>query len=312
MNSTLAKCLGLVAALLLSACVSQQPTMMPPMTAPAWSNITLQKLLIKGDTWPAPLEGNVALSNETDLRMALEAYGNFSGMPNLGNLIAQIRSANMTADPVPGMTGVGGALGHGFINAADRALQSGNGNFDTTQQVILEISGQIMDYEFVEDGNTGQGNGRLEVITYVTSTKVPHGNGPVITRTEAYRWKIRVINNGFRIVPKGADPSDPFPETLQFTPEMVNRINFLGFMFKLWAEGTDIKIDEVARKAGSSPNFVVLPQSNPNFAKLYEEIDENCIDMLFVARPPQTLEGLDPPLYCLGRCEGPLIVNTGV
>ena len=311
MKSSLAKCLGVIAfALLLSASVSQQ--MAQAQTA-ATDDITQQRLLIKGDTWPAPLEVNVALSNETNLRMALEEYGNFPGTPNLGNLISQIRSANGNpAGQVPGMTGLGGALGHGFINAADSALNQSNGNFDTTQQVILAVSGQITDYAFVEDGNTGRGNGRLEVITYVTSTKVPHGNGPLITRTEAYKWKIRVINNGFRIVPKGTDPNDPFPGTLQFTPEMVNRINFLGFMFKLWVKGTDIKIDEVARKAGNSSHFVVLPKSNPEFAKLYAEIGENCIDMMFVDRPPSTLGGMQPPLYCLGRCQSPLIVNTGV
>ncbi|MEE8543851.1 MAG: hypothetical protein V3S94_08335, partial [Gammaproteobacteria bacterium] len=65
MNSTLAKCLGLVAALLLSASVSQQ--MAQAQTAAA-DDITQQRLLIKGDTWAAPLEGNVALSNEANLR----------------------------------------------------------------------------------------------------------------------------------------------------------------------------------------------------------------------------------------------------
>ncbi len=311
MKSSLAKCLGVVAfALLLSASVSQQ---MARAQSAAAGDITQQRLLIKGDTWPAPLEGNVALSNETSLRRTLEEYGNFPGTPNLGSLISRIRSANMNpAGQVPGMTGLGGALGHGIINAADDALNQSSGDFDTTQQVILAVSGQITDYAFVEDGNTGRGNGKLEVITYVTSTKVPHGNGPLITRTEAYKWKIRVINNGFRIVPKGTDPNDPFPGTLQFTPEMVNRINFLGFMFKLWVKGTDIKIDEVARKAGSSSNFVVLPKSNPNFAKLYAEIGENCVDMMFVDRPPPALGGMQPPLYCLGRCQSPLIVNTGI
>lgn len=83
-------------------------------------------------------------------------------------------------------------------------------------------------------------------------------------------------------------------------------------MFKLWVKGTDIKIDEVARKAGNSSNFVVLPKSNPNFAKLYAEIGENCVDMMFVDRPPPALGGMQPPLYCLGRCQSPLIVNTGI
>ncbi len=280
--------------------------------APAWSKITQQKLLFKGDAWPAPVEGNIALSDENDLRNTLELYGDFPGAVSLGDLISQIRSANANpADQAPGTTGLGGALGYGFLDAAGAAL-TGSGNFNTARQVSLAISGQITDYEFVEDGNTGRGNGRIEAITYLTWTTVPNGNGRFTTRTEAYRWKIRVINNGFSIVPKGTDPNGPFPGTLAFTPEMVSRIDALGFMFKLWAEGTDIKIDEVARKAGNSPNFTVLPESNPNYAKLYAEIDENCIDMLFVDRPPPTLGEMEPPLYCLGRCQGPLIVNTGV
>ena len=122
-----------------------------------------------------------------------------------------------------------------------------------------------------------------------------------------------MINAGFSIVEKGSDPDNPFPGTLQFTPVMKARINDLGFMYKLWAKGTDIKIDEVAKKAGNSNNFVVLQAAAPVNAKLYFEIDENCIDMLFVDRPPATLEdGMQPPLYCLGRCESPMIINTGV
>jgi hypothetical protein len=93
---------------------------------------------------------------------------------------------------------------------------------------------------------------------------------------------------------------------------MKARIDARGYMYKLWATGTDIEIDEVARKAGNSPNFVTLPSSNPNYAKLYEEIDDNCIDMLFVAYPPATLGSLGPPFYCLGRCQDPLIINTGM
>ncbi len=114
MKSSFAKCLGVVAfALLLSASVSQQ--MAQAQTA-ATNDITQQRLLIKADTWSAPLEGIVALSNEADLRMALEAYGNFPGAPNLGNLISQIRSANGNpAGQVPGMTGLGGALGHASL-----------------------------------------------------------------------------------------------------------------------------------------------------------------------------------------------------
>ena len=310
MKSVLAKCLGLVAALLLLASVSQQ--MVQAQTTPSWSVITPTRVIIKSDKWKAPMEANVAFSNKANLLSALGRYGNFPPAANLQALINDIEAANMSATgQVPGMTGLGGVLGRALLDAAKEAKNT-SGNFDTMQQVLLSVSGQITDYQFTEIGTTGAGNGSLEVITYITWAKWPRGMGAAQTQTDAYRWKISVINDGFSIVEKGSDPDNPFPGTLEFTPVMKARINDLGFMHKLWAKGTDIKIDEVAKKAGNSNNFVVLQESVPANAKLYAEIDENCIDMLFVDRPPATLEGMQPPLYCLGRCGSPLIVNTGV
>ena len=112
MKSALAKCLGLVAALLLSASVSPQM-----VQAETWSVITPTRVIIKGDNWAAPMDANVAFSNKANLLGALGRYGNFPRAPNLQGLINDIDAANLTATEVPGMTGLGGVLGR-----ADRCL----------------------------------------------------------------------------------------------------------------------------------------------------------------------------------------------
>ena len=42
----------------------------------------------------------------------------------------------------------------------------------------------------------------------------------------------------------------------------------------------------------------------------YELGDVGCFDMMFVAPPPMWLN-INPPLYCLGRCGTPPLINTG-
>jgi hypothetical protein len=307
-----------VCILTLAACASQKAMVVSPMSAPAsWSQITKMQVLFKGDdmtVWSKPLEANAALLNAANLQKTLDLYGSFPNPGDLGDLISNIETANDSAnDPVPGMTGLGGVHGRAFLDVAKMALNN-NGMFDNARQVVVSVFGQITEYEFNKSASDPtRGNGRLVVITYVTSTKVPLGNGNNIPKTEAYRWHVRVENNGFQIVPRSnVNPTDPFPGTLAFTPAMLARINLLGFQYKLWAKGTDIKIDNVEQKAGNSSNWITLPKTNPKYKRLYAEIDENCIDMMFVNEPPMTLtDGMKPPFYCLGRCASPLIVNTG-
>jgi hypothetical protein len=88
---------------------------------------------------------------------------------------------------------------------------------------------------------------------------------------------------------------------------MLNRINFLGFEFKLWAKGEMIEIVTVEHKAHNSPIFVRVPDTDWR----YDQTAENCIDMLFVSYPPPNKGTLEPPLYCLGRCDTPQLINTG-
>jgi hypothetical protein len=46
------------------------------------------------------------------------------------------------------------------------------------------------------------------------------------------------------------------------------------------------KIDTVEQKTGNSPNWIILPKTNSMYQRLYAEIDENCIDMMFVNDAP--------------------------
>jgi len=314
MHATLARFTALVGlALLLSACARQQVTTLVP-TSESSSKISKMQVFFKGDdptTWPTPIEFHEALLHEDILRKTLGIYGDFPKSLSLHDLITHIRNTNQReSGQVPGLTGLGGVYGHAFLDLAERALR--NGEFDTTQQIVVSVFGQITHYEFHKNPkNAMKGNGKLEVITYITWAQVPSGSALSTLQTDAYRWKLRVVDDGFHIVPHSGNATDPFPNTMDFTPEMLARVKVRGYKYKLWAKGKVIKIDLVELKKGTSPSWVTLSETDPMYKSLYAEIDENCIDMMFVHEPPMTLGGLKPPLYCLGRCKSPLIVNTG-
>lgn len=276
-------------------------------TPPNYRGITPTRMIIEGQ----PV--NIAIANTSLLKQALEDYKperdpSSPVDPDLGELIQEIEAANESSTrKVPGMTGLGGVMGHAFLDAARDALLSGN--YDRQRRVEIALHGQIEDYSF----NEADGSGSITSVTYIDRTVIPSGNGVPNTKTQAYRWQIEIEAGGFQVVDKGADPHAPFPGTMQFSDAMKLRIDSLGFKYKLWAKGTKIKITKVEFKANaSSPNWRELKKSNSKYAKLYESDANNCIDMLFVDRPPASLDGMGPPFYCLGRCANPLIVNTGM
>lgn len=259
---------------------------------------------------------NIAISNKSQLKKALKAYNadNVTGMPanpTIEQLIDNIEDANDDpAKKAPGMTGYGGELGHAFLEAARKAITGGD-NFDRQRRVELSLHGRIEDYQF----NNADGSGRIVSVTYIDRTVIPAGNGTPTTRREAYKWEVTIEAGGFTVVPIGSNPNtDPFPGTLPFTPEMIQRVQSLGFIHKLWAKGTKIKIDKVYHNpnANNPNNWKLLDKSKAKFEKLYESTDDNCIDMMFVDYPPDRLNGMGPPMYCLGRCGNPMLVNTGM
>ncbi len=254
---------------------------------------------------------NIAIANQKLLRDTLLSYRvrdqGAPPNPTLGQLITEIETANSdSSKQAPGMSGFAGVMGHAFLDAAKQAIL--NGNYNRQTRVELSFHGQIEKYVYNTDGS-----GELTAVTYITRTIIPAGNGTPNGKTEAFKWELTIQAGGFSVVAKGNNPASPFPGTLSFTPEMRQRIDSLGFMYKLWAKGTKIKIDRIWHVANTNNmNWIELKDTNPKYAKLFDENAENCIDMLFVDSPPPDLNGMGPPLYCLGRCANPLLVNTGL
>jgi hypothetical protein len=271
---------------------------------PNASGIEPTKLMLKGN------ESNVVLSNQGKLRSVLKDFGGNTNPGNLKALIQQIRASNEIGGvDVPGLTGLGGGYGHAFLDLAGEALDNQGA------RVVVSLSGQILDYEFTTTIDDDTGVGRLEVVTYITSRVVPSGMGVPPAKTDAYRWKIHVIDDGFTVVHRDDGASDgPFPGTIPFNQEMKDRIDSLGFTRKLWVKGEKIVIDEIwldKNYDATNPDFVQLSSTDPKYAKLFVSDENSCIDMMFVGQPPEEFDDLlAPPFYCLGRCENPWIINT--
>lgn len=259
------------------------------------------------------------VSSMRSLREVLEGYGGTYRGGTVRDLIDQNRDSNYLGLDVPALSGLGGMFGHAFLDVADDARirnprERNYGKFMRNRLQEVSVSGQLVAYEFVEGSTPGRGNGSIEAITYIERRVQPVGQGTPQTRTEAYWWKISVINQGFEVHEHSNDPDDPFPGTLPFDQETKDRIENRGFEFKLWATGGDIVVDEILVDHNydpNNPNFVALNPNNPNYADLFQSDPASCIDMMFVDYPPETLpDGAEPPFYCLGRCQHPYIINT--
>ncbi|MDH3667697.1 MAG: hypothetical protein OEN23_12275 [Paracoccaceae bacterium] len=298
------KCLlALALSLTIAACTSgaEVPVMM--MQSPS-NGIESNELVVDGN------RGTIALSNIGAIRKTLSEYSSVAGHGSLGHRIQHIRTANLdSAESVPGLTGLGGVLGHAFLDLTEQGLQ-GN-NFNGQARVVVSMSGQILDYEY----DSSDGSGLIEAVTYISRSVVTPGLGVPPARVTAYKYKVEVDPGGFTVVPHSNNRDDPFPGTLAFSPEMLDRVESLGFMYKLWANGTAIGVTDVWRddnfQWGSPANFTLLDPSDPEYARLYQTDADSCIDMMFVDQPPATYADLQgPPFYCLGRCADPLLINT--
>ena len=267
------------------------------------------RMLINGNP------SNIAIANTKLLRKALKDYKaeNVTGMganPTLEELKDNIIEANADSNAkAPGMSGLSGILGRVFLEAADKAISSGD-NYDRQRRVEISLRGQIKKYAY----NKADQSGSITSITYIDRTIIPAGNNDPIVKTEAFKWEVTVEAGGFEEVFIGKKPlTDPFPGTLEFSPFMIDRIESLGFEYKLWAKGNKIRIDKVSKAININNDlWKELKKTNPKYAKLYERNDDNCIDMMFVEEPPADLMDMGPPMYCLGRCGNPMLVNTGM
>ncbi len=208
-----------------------------------------------------PSISSVALGSKNQLRKLLsDFYVRAQGDPadnNIGRIIGNIRNANrVNGRVVPGMTGLGGVFGHALLNRSKAAL-NGN-NFNAAERMIVTIAGQINYFEFRETSGINAGDADIVATTYITWKKVSSGLGNPPAESDAYRYTIAIRNNGFKIVEIGNDPNDPFPGTMNFTEDMKKRTVSLGFKYKLWAEGTDIRVTKVERKKNGEGSYSVL------------------------------------------------------
>ena len=306
MKSKFAKCLGLVAALLLSASVSQQ---MAEAQTGAASSLTPTKLIIDGENI------NDVLSDGTKLNDALETMGNVVVSPGpgqIGKRIAALRIADAAgASGLPGLSGINGMLGREILNAASSAIQGGNGSFNPGRKVEISLSGQITQYYFNQNDNSGY----LAATTIITQ-KVTAGASQPTMHVTAYRWAVAVTAGTYSVRTNSGDRNDPFPGTIPFAGGALDKIEASGFNKKLWAEGTGIVIVSVEVDNDydpANPQFQLLDPTKNKNKNLYTTDSGSCIDMLFVGEPPATFAELEgPPTYCLGRCQQPLLVNTGI
>ncbi len=306
---TIAKLLGiLTATVIVASCTDTVQPMMTDPPAPSlaqdtiWRRVMPTQVMVglPGSAVPA----NTALENSARLKTALVTYlPEGASIPdNLGQLIRQIRSANPAA-----LKGIGGVGGEMFLDAAKAALR-GNGQFNAQTNVQMIMSGQILDFSF--DSITG--NGHITSATYIDTVVA---GGTVMPRRETFVWQVTVTkdasepNSGFS-VRANEGGNDPFPGTIQFPPEMIPGIN-ANFPFKLWAKGNSITVNNVWYRPNPNANFQYVDDHH-RYKELRLSGPGNCIDMLFAATPPATLADLiAPPFYCLGRCDRPLLVNTG-
>lgn len=168
-------------------------------------------------------------------------------------------------------------------------------------QLSKTFAGKIRAYLFNE--NTGAGY--LEVETRVT-TRV---QGTPVS-VDRYYWWIAVGaagGDGFTVHERqDSQPDNPFPGTINLPAEAKafdnpDGIWQRGLDHKLFAQGETIAVLAVTR------NGRLLPPDDP----VYSTSPASCIDLLLRGYPPrETLP--EQRAYCLGRCEHPMILNTGV
>lgn len=300
---------------LVSACQTIDQVHMSSTSSTDPDAITPMKLTIAGKNI------NALLESESELEAALKYMAEHDDGydRNLGILIDRLMASNLNPDKsAPGFKGINGALGQEFLTIVQTEALGPSGLYDTETSVIVSMEGQITAYEF--DGSADYpGNGKMTVITAVTSRKYPSVGRPN-PRVVGYKWEIEVVGDAFEVRTHSGNPANPFPNTMTFSQSMLNRVQSLGFRYKLWAEGTNIVVQNVWRKQNfewdrvDMPNYwgQPLPRTgNSKWKRLYESDADSCIDMMFVLEPPAKFEDLrGPPWYCLGRCQHPGIVNS--
>lgn len=176
--------------------------------------------------------------------------------------------------------------------------------------------------------------GKIRDYIYDMSTSIGHLAVDVCTefecgRREFYHWDVE----GRMILHKRDDdqPGDPFPQVdLVLPPHLLDPDSPVNLWerkldLKLHARGCNVRVHRVFERIDDGP-LELLPADHP----FYWSTPASCIDLLVASReedgetPPTTYHELrrflpavlpgdaeQRPLYCLGRCGHPTIVNSG-
>ena len=239
------------------------------------------------------------LGESSRLEAALNHYGIPRGQgESLRGWIQRIENQSTV------LAGLGGPPAGQFLQAAKAMTKEpGQGGgyrpVPAGKRVQYTTVGQLVPAEY--SYNENDGSGRLQVIM-TTLRHVP--GGPTIP-AEAYRWTVNIKPGGFFEHLKDLqNPGNVFPNT----PLAISAQQAAGFNYKLFAQGPDaIEIESIEVKQGNGQWTDLQPPNHP----FYDVQSMSCIDIMFPGEPPDTLDaGAVPPLYCLGRCSSPPLVNT--
>ncbi len=185
----------------------------------------------------------------------------------------------------------------------------------TPEQFI--VAGRIRD--FIYDPRSEHGHLSVDVETTFLTTPL---------RREFLHWDVEAR---LRAHKRESSEANPFPDVDLVLPENL-RNNFnpdgsvnadsiwsRGLDVKLHARGCEVKVEKVYQRINDGP-LELLPFWHP----YYSSTDTSCVDLLVASldgqgeRLPTTyqelrrfLPGEQRPLYCLGRCGHPTIVNSG-
>ena len=176
--------------------------------------------------------------------------------------------------------------------------------------------------------------GRIRDFIYDRSTSIGHLAVEVWTqfkcgRREFYHWDVEARLTLHRR--DDANPRNPFPRVeLVLPPHLVEEDSPVNIWkrkldLKLHARGCNVRVHRIFERIDDGP-LALLPADHP----FYWSTPASCIDLLVASRdedgqtPPTTYHELrrflpaalpgethQRPLYCLGRCGHPTIVNSG-
>ena len=264
---------------------------------------------------------DVIVAAEPKARSVIQAMGP-STETDMADLIDDIRAGGGSNPMVrsKALVGVGGIMGHALLDAGSQKLDSRI--WRPNWGVTVSAKGQITEYKYLDT----DGYGKLTNIVTLTYTRTKPG-GPSVSFDKAYKIRVKVAG-GFKAQPRQST-GNAFPNTGLFIPQAKAG----PFQWKIYARGQDIEIDEVwvdrtgngfqaseRIEAGSTASW------KQGYKFLLETSDDDCVDMMVMPHNGNTpavpmtkaelisglieIDGKKRLPYCLGRCQGPPLLNT--